>query len=175
MKRMIFATLLFVGAGFAGAEILDIRPEDAPAKAAPMAVEWQLHNKRKLAAATADAELAKAVSSAEAAKELLSGIRGAYVGDALLMHKIAAVTQWVMAPGEVLAKRAKVRRVWVDALKDCLKNASDEYVKTFCLDQLRWCAAPGDAAEIVAVCAKSSKAVKDFAAVVDRELKAVRP
>ena len=45
----------------------------------------------------------------------------------------------------------------------------------FCFDQLRWCACPSQAAKIEAIAAKrGSKALKDFAAMIARELAAAK-
>ena len=64
------------------------------------------------------------------------------------------------------------RKVWVKCLFEQIDRTDDEYVKTFCLDQLRWCGTPCQASAVRALGARSSKGVKEFADWVARELEA---
>lgn len=144
----------------------------------PMAVEWQDANRSLIAAETSEAVIAAYVSDAGAASALLSRLRGAYGGDPVTLTQIAAVSQWVMGPEPSWAcfwkpSPAVGRKVWVKAILDKAEREGDSYIKTFCLDQLRWCApnCPCVIARIERIASScDDKAVKDFAAMVIREL-----
>ena len=115
----------------------DIRPEAAAANAAPTAVEWQNKNDAKLAAATKPEVLAKFVASPAAAEALLAQIGPAYAGDPLVLTQIAAVTQLTMCPK--CDKAPTARKVWIAALEKAMASAKDDYVRTFCRQQLDLC------------------------------------
>lgn len=117
-----------------GTDYNSIKPSETTGKA-PTAVEWQKANEAAAAAATSAAALAEATSSAAAARALLARVKGAYATDPFAMLAIAAATQYVMRPGADPAARA----VWADALLSHFAESADPYVKTLCLDQLRWC------------------------------------
>ena len=93
--------------------------------------------------------------------------------------QVAAVTQWTMVSDPwycfFWGEHALGRKVWVKCLFEQIDRTDDEYVKTFCLDQLRWCAWPDQAEEIREIGTKSgSKVLRDFAAVVALELESRR-
>lgn len=147
---------------------------------APLASVWQDRNRAVLAAATADDEMESATASAAAALKLLSSVRPAYATDPLDAFRIAEVTHWVMVDAgsswyELWREhRAANRRVWTEALLATALGASDDYVKIFCLDQLRWCAFPCQAEKIELVGAGGGRAVRDFAQMIVRELRDCR-
>ena len=115
----------------------DIRPDAAQAGAAPTAVEWQNRNDAALAAATRPEVLAKFVATQAAAEALLAQVGPAYAGDPLVLTQIAAVTQLVMCPK--CDKAPAARKVWVAALEKAVASAKDDYVRTFCRQQLDLC------------------------------------
>ena len=115
----------------------DIRPDAAQAGAAPTAVEWQNRNDAALAAATRPEVLAKFVATPAAAEALLAQVGPAYAGDPLVLTQIAAVTQLVMCPR--CDKAPAARKVWVAALEKAVASAKDDYVRTFCRQQLDLC------------------------------------
>ena len=114
----------------------DIRP-DADGDATPTAVEWQGANGARLAAATSPETLAGFVASPEAADALLAKIGPAYHGDPVALTQIGAVTQYVMDPRS--AKGPEARATWVAALERTRLAAKDDYVRTFCEQQLWQC------------------------------------
>ena len=142
MKRMVFAVML-AAAGCATTpneakkDQYDIRPDAAQAGAAPTAVEWQNKNDAALAAATRPEVLAKFVATPAAAEALLAQVGPAYAGDPLVLTQIAAVTQLVMCPK--CDKAPAARKVWVAALEKAVASAKDDYVRTFCRQQLDLC------------------------------------
>ena len=156
-------------------------PAMAPKAGDPMAVEWQNANDAALKAATTPEALAAHVRDAESAKALLGKVKGAYATDPMTLTVAGAVTQFVAQPddcgwlcsiGRFLAFwRTCPRTVWTRALLSCAKESPDVYVQMFCLDQLRWCGFPcqADAVRELGASAKD-KSVKDFAAMVAREL-----
>ena len=142
MKRMVFAVMLAaVGCATTPNEAkrdqYDIRPDAAQAGAAPTAVEWQNRNDAALAAATRPEVLAKFVATPAAAEALLAQVGPAYAGDPLVLTQIAAVTQLVMCPK--CDKAPAARKVWVAALEKAVASAKDDYVRTFCRQQLDLC------------------------------------
>ena len=149
MKNILFvfvASLAVASIAAPKKDAYDILPRDKDAKY-PTAVVWSAKNDEALSVATDDAVLAGFVASDEAAAALLSNVRGAYLSDPLALTQIAAVSQWVMQPDPCVLlfwkpSRSAGRRVWVKALLTLAETTSDNYVKTFCLDQLRWCACP---------------------------------
>ena len=114
------------------------------AKDDPMAVEWQNANDQAIAEATDPDVLAAFVEDAESAKKLLDQIKPAYATCPLLLTQVAAVTQWVMLPEPFFLwfwkpSPAAGRKVWVAALKAKIDTTRDEYVRTFCRQQLDLC------------------------------------
>ena len=112
-------------------------PAMASDKAHPMAYEWQSAHEAEVAAATTPETLAAFVADEAAALKLLGGVKGAYATDPLLATQVAAVTQLVMTPG--CAKAAAARPIWVAALEKTQAAATDDYVRSFCAQQLRLC------------------------------------
>ena len=150
MKSLLFASVAVLSAAVSVAapkkDAYDILPRDKDEKY-PTTVVWSLQNDEAISAATADEVVAGFVANDESAAALLSSVRGAYSSDPLALTQIAAVSQWVMQPDPCALlfwkpSRSAGRRVWVNALLSLAETADDNYVKTFCLDQLRWCASP---------------------------------
>jgi hypothetical protein len=179
MKKIFLTVLLSAAAPLWAAEdkLNDMKPEVEKKAVAPTGVEWQNANDKALAAETSDDALAAVVADYEAAENLLAKIKGAYLTDAMVATKIAAVTQYVMAGADVAwyefwrTSRNGEREIWCRALIDTAKKTDTAYIKEFCLDQLRWCAKPSHIAEIKEIGSKADKKeVADFAALVAREL-----
>ena len=155
----------------------DILPRDKDAKY-PTTVVWSAENDEALSAATADDVIAGFAASDEAASALLAKVKGAYASDPIVLTQIAAVSQWVMEPDPCWLffwepSRSAGRKVWVKALLDRAEGADDMYIKTFCLDQLRWCApnCPCVRKRISGIGAKAGdKCVKDMSDIVLKEL-----
>ena len=132
----------------------------------PSAAEWQAANKDALAKATSDAELVCFVRDAASARALLAEVKPNYATDPLKASQIAAVSQFVMRPGWESA-----RGIWMDALFQAFVSATDDTVRMAYLEQLRWCGNKKHALAIQVVASTSpSRAVRDFANVVVREL-----
>ena len=147
---------------------------------APISSIWQDKNGKALDAAMSEEAIAAFTESEEAAMKLLSSVKPAYATDPLDAFRIAEVTHWVMVDSDSSwyefwrEHRGSNRRVWTEALLATASGATDDYVKIFCLDQLRWCAFPCQAERVGLVGAGGSKAVGDFAQMVARELKGDR-
>ena len=181
MKNLLFASVIVLAATVSLAapkkSAYDILPRDKDAKY-PTAVVWSAQNDEALAAATADDVIAGFVESDETASALLSKVRGAYTSDPIALTQIAAVSQWVMEsdPCWLLfwkPSRTAGRKIWVNALIAKAEGSGDCYVKTFCLDQLRWCApnCPCVRKRIADIGAKAGdKGVKEMSDLVLREL-----
>ena len=129
-------TIALVAATAPKKDAYDIRP-DAAADGVPTGVEWQGKNDAALKAATTPAALAKFAESDAAADALLAQIGPAYKGDPLVLTQIAGVTQLVMCPA--CDKAPARRKVWVAALERARDGAKDDYVRTFCRQQLDIC------------------------------------
>ena len=180
MKKTIAITLVAAAAFASAAEVKlqDIRPDAATAPAALTGAEWQVTNAVALAEATADEKLAAFVVDAAAAEALLSKLGGAYRTDPVVAFQIGAVTQWTMGEDPCFLffwrpSPSAGRRVWTEALLARAASATcDDYVRTFCLDQLRWCGyqCAGFAARVRAAGASAPKAVCEFSDVVANEL-----
>ena len=141
-------------------------PAMASKKGNPMAVEWQAQNKANLANATSDKELVCFVRDTASAAALLAEVKPAYATDPLKACQIAAVSQFVMRPGWEHA-----RTIWTEALIKALMSAKDDTVRITYLDQLRWCGYKKHASIVQLIgSASPSKNVRDFAAMVVREL-----
>ena len=148
----------------------DYGPAMASEKGNPMAVEWHNQNAAALDAAVKDDVLAAFVKDDASAKALLAQVKDAYQTDAKAAIQIAAVTQWVMAKPDA---RKDARMTWTKALMATAENAKCDYVKLFCLDQVRWCGCPCPklAARVEKLGKASSKPVADMADLVVRGLK----
>lgn len=103
-----------------------------------MAYEWQRANDAAVRAATTPETLKAFVASDAAADALLAKIGTSYDGDPIALTQIAAVTQLVMCPK--CPKSPARRKVWVAALERRRAATDDGYVRTFCDQQLRFCA-----------------------------------
>lgn len=147
-----------------GGDAFDVGKEQKE-KSAPTSVEWENAHDDDLAAAVENAELDKVIATVSTADALLSEVKGAYETDPLLATKIAAVTAHVMEGGQ-----GGARRVWADALLKAATESEDDYRRMFFLEQLRWCGFSSQVPELKKLGDKSSKGVKDFVALVVREL-----
>ena len=189
MKSLIIAMTMVAGACFAAAPANPAPAKPAAAKPAekkyvdpnefasygpgtatkagdPSAAEWQAANKDALAKATSDNELICFVRDGASARALLAKVKPNYGTDPLVASQIAAISQFVMRPGWENA-----RGVWADALFDSFRTAPDDTVRMAYLEQLRWCGNKKHGAAIQVVAStSSSRAVRDFANVVVREL-----
>lgn len=143
----------------------------------PLSYNWSLANDATLKKATCCKALAAVVADDDSAEALLEKVQGAYKTDALVASQIAAVTQWVMQPDSWYnflwdGPRAAGRKVWTEELIDRAEDADDVYVKLFCLEQLRFCAYPCQADDILEIGVESKNAnVRDFAEMIVRGLK----
>ena len=122
--------------GCATTDQYDIRP-DTENDGIPTAVAWQNDNDAALAAVTKPEVLAKFVSSDAAADGLLAKLKGAYGSDPVVMTQIGCVTQLVLCPK--CEKAPACRKTWVAALKRKMTSTDDDYIKTFCQQQLWLC------------------------------------
>jgi len=104
----------------------------------PFAVNWSHQHNAEIAQATSDAALKAVVADATSAAALLAKVKPAYESDPLVLTQIAAVTQWVMQKDKD-GSRAAGRTIWVAALERTIREATDEYVRTFCRQQLQLC------------------------------------
>ncbi|MBO5940807.1 MAG: DUF1080 domain-containing protein [Kiritimatiellae bacterium] len=173
MKKLFFATVLGV------ASVVSAAPKDPNAfadygsgmasdKNLPMAVEWHNANRDALEKETSLCAIAGFVENESSAAALLSKIKGAYKTDPMVAVQIAAVSQYVMT-----AKPScwafwtwfsdSPRQIWTKALLEAADTAKDPYVVQLCVDQLRWCAYPEQAAELCAIGKKAEcEAVKQM-------------
>ena len=135
-EKLMFLCVAAVFAGCATNDAYDIRP-DADGDTTPTAVKWQDANDARLAAATAPDVLARFVTSPEAADALLAKIGPAYLGDPFVLTQIESVTQYVIDPRQ--PKDAEARVTWVAALERTRLATNDDYVRTFCEQQLWQC------------------------------------
>lgn len=179
MKKTLIlcAAIAAMAAGAAENPYSSYEKAMAPVKDSPMAVEWQNKEDKAIADATACGALAAYVKDAAAAKALLAKVKGAYASCPQDLTVVAAVSQFVVKPAcpNVCPKAcAEGRKVWTAALLEAAQTSADDYVKTFMLDQLRWCGCPSQAAAVRALGDKSSKSVKDFAYWVAAELDAAK-
>lgn len=104
----------------------------------PFAVNWSHQHNAEIAQATSDAALKAVVADAASAAALIAKVKPAYESDPLVLTQIAAVTQWVMQKDKD-GSRAAGRRIWVAALERAIREATDEYVRIFCRQQLDLC------------------------------------
>lgn len=164
MKKLIFAVVMAAGAvAFAAVTkpVADAKPVERPkyvdpnpfagypeamkdSPKAPFAVGWSRQHDAEIAAATSEEVLAARVESAESAAALLAKVKPAYETDPLTMIQIAAVTQWVMTddPCFLLFWKpapSEGRKVWTAALARKIAESKDDYIRTFCRQQLDLC------------------------------------
>ena len=117
--------------------------QDSPK--APFAVGWSQAHDAEIKAATEEEVLIACVADAASAAALLGKIKPAYESDPLVLTQIAAVTQWVMLddPWYYLlwdGPHAAGRAVWIAALEKKIAGSKDDYIRTFCRQQLDLCA-----------------------------------
>lgn len=158
MKKLIFAVVLAVGAMAFAAETKQAEkpkyvdpnpfagygPAMKSTEADPLAVNWSKAHDAEIAAATEEDVLVGCVESAESAATLLAKVKPAYESDPLVLIQIAAVTQWVMLPEPFFLwfwepSPAAGRKVWTAALARKIAESRDDYVRTFCRQQLDLC------------------------------------
>ena len=157
MKKLIFALALAGTMAFAAetggaekAQYVDPNPYaryDAAMVSTeedPLAVNWSRAHDAEIAAVTDESVLAACVESEESAAALLAKLGPAYETDPLTMIQIAAVTQWVMTSEPCWLcfwkpSPAKGRVVWNLALARKIAESKDDYIRTFCRQQLDLC------------------------------------
>lgn len=146
MKKVVLGLMMAAGVALAADPNPYAKYGEAmkPVPGDLMAVEWQNANDAKIAAATGEDVLAAFVADAESAEKLLAQLKPAYATCPLVLTQIAAVTQWVMLPEPFFLwfwepSPAAGRKVWVEALEKKAATSGDEYVKTFCRQQLDLC------------------------------------
>ena len=134
----------------------------------PMAVEWHNTNRNALESETSEDAIAAFVDSEEAAKAILAKIKPAYTTDPMVAVQIAAVSQYVMTAEPSWWEfwnwfSDSPREIWTKTLLDAVASATDTYVAQLCVDQLRWCAYPEQAADLCAIGKKAKcKALKQM-------------
>jgi len=114
----------------------DIRPEEG-GDGIPTAVEWQNANNDRLAEVTKIENLKALVSTQAAADALLGQLKGAYTTDPMVMIQIGCATQIALC--RKWDKAPEARKIWIAALKRKMAATSDDYIKTFCQQQLWLC------------------------------------
>ena len=158
MKRLIFAMAVVAGTMAFAAETNRVeRPKyvdpnpfsnyDSGMRStaeAPLVAEWSKSHDAEIAAVTEADVLAGCVESPERALALLGRIGPAYEADPLTLIQIAAVTQWVMLPAPCFLffwkpSPSEGRKVWTAALSRTIAESKDDYVRTFCRQQLDLC------------------------------------
>ena len=145
-------------------------------KTSPMAVEWHNANRSALETATTPDAIAALVKDGASAKALLDRLGKAYATDPMVAVQVAAASQYVMADEPSCWKFwtwfcDSPRKVWTKALLEAAASADDTYVAEFCVDQLRWCAYPCQAAELCAIGRKAKcKAVKQMVRMAVSEI-----
>jgi hypothetical protein len=141
----------------------------------PMAVEWQNTNNACLLKID-DAWCAKQFSMGESnLSQLLDEVKGAYNSDAMVLTKIATLTQYAMvckAPWWTFGiRRSEERLLWTKLLLEKAANSADNYIKMFMIDQLRWCAFSSQAQAIKDIAKNASdKGVESIACMAIREI-----
>lgn len=176
MKKLVFTAMIgamAISAIAAGKKdpnaFADYGAAMASDKKSPMAVEWHNTNRTALETETSEDALAAFADSEEAAKAILAKIKPAYATDSMAAVQIAAVSQYVMTAEEPSWWEFwnwfsdSPREIWTKALLDTAASATDTYVAQFCVDQLRWCAYPEQAADLCAIGKKAKcKALKQM-------------
>lgn len=169
MKKLLIMGMAAVAmAAAADEKIMDIRPDAELAKGAPTGVDWHSKNGKALAEAVKPEVLAAIAKDAAKADALCAAVKPAYFTDPLKAHQIGAVTQYVMLPANV---GCKCRKTWAAALIKAGKAATDDYVRTFFLDQLRWCGCDKCIPAVREIAAKGGAQLKETGELVARELK----
>ena len=174
MKKILF-TIALIGATFGAFanQYTNIKPAQAPKQAAPTAVQWQGANKKALAEAVSCMTICSLIASDKSMADLLAKVQGAYLTDPIVATQIMEISHKVMC--NECPKAAAVRVRWITALITAAKTSTDMYRTIFFLDQLRWCGRKSDIKAVNEIgAANNSKAVKDFAAMVVRELQNVK-
>ena len=110
----------------------------------PFAVGWSQAHDAEIKAATEEDVLAACVADAASAAALLGQIKPAYESDPLVLTQIAAVTQWVMTEDPCFLffwkpSPSAGRKVWTEALARKIAESKDDYIRTFCRQQLDLC------------------------------------
>ena len=110
----------------------------------PFAVGWSQAHDAEIKAVTEEEVLAACVADAASAAALLGKIRPAYESDPLVLTQIAAVTQWVMTDDPCFLffwkpSPSAGRKVWTEALARKIAESKDDYIRTFCRQQLDLC------------------------------------
>ena len=169
MKKLVFAVVMAAGAMAFAAETKPVAAKPVAAKPAavkpkyvdpnpfadygvamkdtartPFAVGWSQAHDAEIRAATEPEVLAACVADAASAAALLGQIKPAYESDPLALTQIAAVTQWVMTEDPCFLCFWKPspsvgRKVWTEALVRKIAESRDDYVRTFCRQQLDLC------------------------------------
>ena len=169
MKKLIFAMVVAAGALAFAAETKPVAAKPAAAKPAaekpkyvdpnkfadygaamtdsaksPFAVGWSRAHDAEIKAATEEDVLAACVTDAESAAALLGKVKSAYESDPLVLTQIAAVTQWVMTDDPCFLcfwkpSPSAGRKVWTEALARKIAESKDDYIRTFCRQQLDLC------------------------------------
>ena len=110
----------------------------------PFAVGWSQAHDAEIKAVTEEDVLAACVADAASAAALLGKIKPAYESDPLVLTQIAAVTQWVMTEDPCFLffwkpSPSAGRKVWTEALARKIAESKDDYIRTFCRQQLDLC------------------------------------
>ena len=164
MKRLIFVAVMAAGAmAFAaGTKPVAAKPAAETPKyvdpnpfasygtamkdsaKSPFAVGWSQAHDAEIKAATEEDLLAACVADAASAAALLGKVKPAYESDPLVLTQIAAVTQWVMTEDPCFLffwkpSPSAGRKVWAEALSRKIAESKDDYIRTFCRQQLDLC------------------------------------
>ena len=158
MKKLIFAMVMAAGAMAFAAEtktaekpkyvdpnpFADYEVAMKDSAKSPFAVGWSQAHDAEIKAATEEDVLAACVVDAASAAALLGKIKPAYESDPLVLTQIAAVTQWVMTPDPCFLffwepSPSDGRKVWTAALVRKIAESKDDYIRTFCRQQLDLC------------------------------------
>ena len=145
-------------------------------KASPSAVEWHDAERVALDKDASEDVIATFVEDEASAKALLAKVKPAYVTDPMVAVQAAAVSQYVMTAEPSWWEfwtwfSDSPREIWTKALLDTASSADNAYVVQFCVDQLRWCAYPEQAADLCAIGKKAKcKAVKQMVRMAVSEI-----
>ena len=164
MKKLIFAVVMAAGAMAFAAETKPAVAKPAAEKPkyvdpnpfadygvamtdsakSPFAVGWSRAHDAEIKAATEEDVLAACVADAASAAALLGKVKPAYESDPLVLTQIAAVTQWVMTDDPCFLcfwkpSPSAGRKVWTEALARKIAESKDDYIRTFCRQQLDLC------------------------------------
>ena len=164
MKKLIFAVVMAAGAMAFAAETKPVAAKPAvetpkhvdpnpfadygvamkDSTKSPFAVGWSQAHDVEIKAATEEDVLAACVADAASAAALLGKIKPAYDSDPLVLTQIAAVTQWVMTDDPCFLffwkpSPSAGRKVWTEALVLKIAESKDDYIRTFCRQQLDLC------------------------------------